>query len=145
MIAQIAKVSIDALKAATVDYLDESDFVWKKAWTVHAGDKYVAHYSTGQASIYGPILGNKFEIQAENIETYELVAGLSASMGSIKDRARSSGLMRAAIRTSGRELIRNSKGKVVGYLPAFGLGQDPRSAFLGDEDIEAAPEIPGME
>lgn len=150
MIAQIAQVSLSALRDATRTYFDPSTSTWQQAWKEHAGDKYVAHYPTGQACIWGPmVIGNPnepfFEIQAENQATYDLIAGLSNSMANLKGVARTNGLIRAFMRTSGRELIRNSQGKVVGYLPAFGLGQDLRSAFFGDEDTENAQEILGLE
>ena len=144
MITQIIQTTLTDLKDASRQHFDESTSTWEHAWQEHGGDKYVAQYSTGQACIWGPFSGNKFEVQAENQETLDFITSLSVSSNSIKDEARSNGLTRAFIRTSNRELIKNSRGQVVGYMPAFGM-VDPRSAFFGDEDIEEAPEITGLE
>lgn len=146
---QIAQVTLEELRDATRQVFDGIN--WIQDWQERGGGKYIATFSTGTAMLWGPMeIGNPnepfFEVQATNQETYDLIAGLSNSMGSMRGVARENGLIQAFVRTSGRELIRNSSGNPVGYLPAHVIcGTNPRSAFLGDEDPDTAPEMPGLE
>lgn len=120
-------------------------------WEDRGGGIIVAHYSTGQASISGPMAINGpvnvyWEVHCENQATANLLAGASMSTRSLKSLARSSPELRALVRGQGRGLIRNSAMQIVGYLPRHVIsGSSAEQEFLDGEDVDGAEVIPGLE
>lgn len=127
---------------------------WVKAWAVHGGDKYVAHYTQGQAVISGPLMAVNpnapwFEIQCVDPT---ILDALGFPYGLMRDELRKPGHLRGAYKASiassgnSRSHVRNEAGAVIGVTPNFTIcGTHPAGSFLTGEDPEDAEEIAGLE
>ena len=150
----LIQTTLAELRDAALEVFDGE--AWVKAWAEHGGEKYVAHYTEGQAVISGPIMATNpnapwFEIQCS---VPELVTRL-AEIGEInfmRDELRKPGHLRGAYKASiasegnSRSLIRNSLGNVIGVTPNFMIcGTNPAGSFMAGEDSEEAEEILGLE
>ncbi len=145
----LIQATLDELRDATRDIFD--GIAWVKDWTEHGGGKYVAHYTEGMACISGPKLaGNPnrpyFEVQCSVPELVERLSTVGNSMRLMKTELRTNTSLRAAYRGSGRALIRNSRGFIVGLLPDFEIcGRGLVGSFMAGEDIETAQEMADLE
>lgn len=109
------------------------------------GDRYTAQYDVGTAIFSGPVQANNFEAQFENDAVLSEVTSRAISVGLLKDEARINGGLRAAVASSGRKSIKNSSDANVGYAPDFVIcGTDPIASFMAGEDVDDAPEVPGL-
>lgn len=143
----LIQTTLEQLKAATKEVFN--GLAWVHDWKEHGGGKYVAHYTEGMAVISGPKLaGNRpyFEVQCSVPELVERLSTVGNSMRPMKTELRDNAPLRAAYRVSGRSLIRNSRGGIVGVLPNFEIcGRGLVGSFMAGEDVEDAEELGGLE
>lgn len=150
----LIQATLAELRDATKDVFD--GVAWVKAWKDHGGEKYVAHYTDGQACISGPLIGNPalpwFEIQCEGDTATTILGALGFPYDLMINELHKPGHLRGAYKASiasprnSRSLIRNQGGAVIGVTANFSIcGTSLAASFLAGEDPEEAEEITGLE
>lgn len=126
----------------------EIDEVGNDLWSERGGGIAVVRYpGKGAAYFWGPIpLGNPnksyYEVQYQNAAVQAEVESRANSSELLKTAARTDGLLRAWMAITTRPRIKDSVGRIVGYMPAHVIaGTSPASSFLDGEDPDAAQEL----
>lgn len=152
----LAQIDLATLQANARQFYDETDFTWKPIPLAdHGGDKYIGHYTNGQAVISGPlVVGNPnktwFEIQADDAAVLDDIGAVE--YGLMRDVLAGSAQMRALYKASilvaenSRRAVRNAAGNPIGATPDFVIcGTNPEGSFLAGADPEDLPELSDLE
>lgn len=132
-------------KASKEDLLDSAPHGYSQTAPAIA----IVRYGLGWASCFGPsTIGSPQEpfwlVQCDESVRPDLDARCTF-VAEAKTEMRASGLLRAWGKTSGLGLARNGGGLPVGLLVPCIAGRSPVSEWLGDEDIDEAPELLDLE
>ncbi len=106
----------------------------------------IIKYPEGRAYFFQLNNPTMFEVQFTSEEVQSEVTSRVNSVGTLRSELRSNNSLQAELKSSGRRLVRNTMGNPVGVFPEFTIcGTNPTASFLGDDDIDSAEEIPGLE
>lgn len=143
------QTTLTNLENSCRDRFNEETQLTEKDWHDQGGGLYIGVYPSGTAMISGPlIIGNPtkpwFEVQASDEAV--LLEITNDEIGLMRDKMRSNGILRAAYRLEGRQLIRNGSGNPIGVMPRHVIcGTNPAASYLDDEDIDIAQELLDLE
>ena len=151
----LAQVSLATLTASVIEVYNPETFAWEKQITDHGGERYVAHFSSGQANISGPLMtGNPnlpwMEIQCTDIAVMDELGASEWAL--MRDELRKPGHLRGSYKVSianpanDRKVIRNQAGAAIGVTPNFSIcGTNLTASFLAGDDPDESQEITGLE